>query len=182
MNVIDSIGFCDSEIEPEDVQDLVQQYLGHRFKDTKVHIDHVVIVCSGRIEHHHTDELQKIMEWLKYDEHKKNFTFVYNKADQARTEAEKAHGVHTLARSLGVSPVQVHYHPSFWRASADPADPATFYRTNEGGTNVLHTGFPPSATSIEDVRTVYNKFVDDVFDIRTRGEYLDIDESWCSIM
>ena len=77
VNIIDTIGLCDSDMSEEEVFNVIQQKLDINL----FHIDWVVIVCSGRIETYHQQAIKKFMCWLQYSKYKPNFLFIYNKCD-----------------------------------------------------------------------------------------------------
>ena len=77
VNIIDTIGLCDSHISARMVLELIKSSLKVNF----AYIDQVVVICSGRIEAIHTESITQTLEWLRYKDYRYSFTFVYNKAD-----------------------------------------------------------------------------------------------------
>lgn len=77
VNIIDTIGFCDSAMSESEVYDAVKDKL----QTNLVYIDRVVIVCSNRLEMAHQEAIKKYLEWLDYANNKQNFCFIYNKCD-----------------------------------------------------------------------------------------------------
>jgi len=82
VNLVDTIGLCDSALPATLLQELIQQKLKGNF----AYIDRVVIVCSGRIERGHQEAIHQFMKWLSFDQYAANFTFIYNKADTVDEE------------------------------------------------------------------------------------------------
>lgn len=97
VNLIDTIGLCDSFISEDIVLKLIQESLRINF----AYLDQVVVICSGRIEFRHAENIRQILEWLRYHKYKGNFTFIYNKVDQMAIE-ERENGVNTMCQFLGV--------------------------------------------------------------------------------
>uniref|UniRef100_A0A7S0FBR9 AIG1-type G domain-containing protein n=1 Tax=Pyrodinium bahamense TaxID=73915 RepID=A0A7S0FBR9_9DINO len=98
VNIIDSIGFCDSELTPSEVMTAIKQHL----KLTFLEVDKVVMVCSGRLEVAQQTAMRQIMAWLKYSEgmNHANFVIVYNKAD-ALSEAHREEYLAQVCTLLG---------------------------------------------------------------------------------
>ena len=61
VNVIDTVGLCDSVMSENEVFNLVQDKL----KTNLLHIDRVFIVCSGRLETYHQLAIKQFMHWLR---------------------------------------------------------------------------------------------------------------------
>jgi len=97
MNLIDTIGMCDSSLSRSEVYDMVKDSVQMNL----VHIDKVVVVCAGRIESNHVAAIKDFMKWLKYDQYKGNFVFIYNKCD-GQTQAKKELNLQTMCNKLGV--------------------------------------------------------------------------------
>ena len=53
-----------------------------------IFIDKVIIVCSNRLEAVQVMAIKRCMEWLKFKDHKDNFSFILNKSDNL-TENER---------------------------------------------------------------------------------------------
>lgn len=87
VNVIDTIGFCDSVLEEWEVASILEDFL----KTKLGYIDRVVVVVAGRIELFHIQAINRILKYLNFnkakDAEKQLFTFVYNKADLAPDQA-----------------------------------------------------------------------------------------------
>jgi len=77
VNLIDTIGLCDSTLPADVLQGLIKQKL----RGNMANIDRVVIVCSGRIELAQQEAIKQFKKWLLFDKYAENFTFIYNKAD-----------------------------------------------------------------------------------------------------
>jgi len=103
VNLIDTIGLCDSFISEDIVLKLIQESLRINF----AYLDQVVVICSGRIEFRHAENVRQILEWLRYHKYRGNFTFIYNKVDQMAIE-ERENGVNTMCQFLGVQRFILH--------------------------------------------------------------------------
>mmetsp|Transcript_75868 Transcript_75868/g.234881 ORF Transcript_75868/g.234881 Transcript_75868/m.234881 type:complete len:436 (-) Transcript_75868:196-1503(-) len=77
LNVIDSVGFCDSVIPPHEVLQIVKEYI----KVSILFLSKVIIVCAGRIEAEQAAAIKNLLKWLGYAQHKPDFVFIYNKAE-----------------------------------------------------------------------------------------------------
>eukprot|EP00929_Paragymnodinium_shiwhaense_P114057 TRINITY_DN8237_c0_g1_i2.p1 TRINITY_DN8237_c0_g1~~TRINITY_DN8237_c0_g1_i2.p1 ORF type:complete len:429 (-),score=91.94 TRINITY_DN8237_c0_g1_i2:335-1621(-) len=155
VHIIDSIGFCDSELSPAEVVKIIKQSV----KATFLHIDRVVMVCSGRLEKTQETAMRKFMSWLQYDKHPFNFSFVYSKAD-GLSEEEKDQNLATVCNRLGA-----HIHT----LKVDPSlAPSARLRTSQRGRPVnavdlgVALGFPPSA-GYKEVENDHHRLVDVMF-------------------
>merc|ERR1711988_824803 len=63
INVIDTIGMCDSFFTADEIYNMIKTNVELNLAK----IDKVVIVCSGRIEKQHADMIKKFMKWLQYN-------------------------------------------------------------------------------------------------------------------
>ena len=97
LNVIDTIGLCDSEMD----EDEVFSYIKDKLQTNLLHIDRVVMVCSGRVQGCHQDAMKNFMKWLKYKEFKTNFAFIYNKSDLV-SEENKLDNLNDTCGMLGI--------------------------------------------------------------------------------
>lgn len=97
VNIIDTLGFCDSTLHRDEVVQVVQDWLVNQ----AVMIDCFVIVVSNRIERDHEDSIKKMMGWLNFANHKGNFVFVYNKADLCPSEETVQTNIALMAQQLG---------------------------------------------------------------------------------
>ena len=123
INVIDTIGLCDTVMSKEEVFNIIKD----KIETNCFHIDRVVFVCSGRVEGDHQTEIKQFMKWLKYKEYKTNFAFVYNKCD-GMGEAEKLVNLTSVCDMLGIdAATKIDY----FEAKSTPL--------------VITTGFPPYA-------------------------------------
>merc|ERR1712136_618009 len=77
VNVIDTIGLCDSHLDSNQVFQLIKDKVQTDF----VHIDKVIICCSERLEKVHKDSINQFLTWLKYKKYKNHFCFFYTKTD-----------------------------------------------------------------------------------------------------
>jgi hypothetical protein len=71
VNVIDTIGFCDTELSSQEVQSAIRSSV----RTSITYIDKVVIVCSGRIEPPMVQAIKKMTKWLSYEKYKHNNFF-----------------------------------------------------------------------------------------------------------
>ena len=85
VNVIDTIGFCDSVMTPRAVLEAIKGSV----KVNASYIDKVIIVCSGRIEKGHLDSIKEIMKWLKLENYQDNVALVYTKCE-SMTQGKKS--------------------------------------------------------------------------------------------
>jgi len=99
VNVIDTIGFCDSVMTGTEVLSLIKNSVKINF----AYIDKVVIICSGRIENTHVQAIRQVMEWLQFKSYTQKFVFIYNKSD-GLTRAEKMINVTHMCQVLGANP------------------------------------------------------------------------------
>jgi len=98
VNVIDTIGFCDSVLTPKEVFSLVRDSV----KVNLAHIDKVIICCSERMEADHKKSIIQFMDWLKYKKHMANFGFFYTKSD-GLSEGEKQDNLLRICDSLDIN-------------------------------------------------------------------------------
>lgn len=101
VNVIDTVGMCDSVFSKKEVYDMVK----HQIKANLFHLDKIVIVCSGRIETQHVEAIKQFMDWLQYKKYKQKFSFIYNKTD-GQTEDKKNANLQVMCEKLGVDTSQ----------------------------------------------------------------------------
>eukprot|EP00092_Neocalanus_flemingeri_P036942 GFUD01040216.1.p1 GENE.GFUD01040216.1~~GFUD01040216.1.p1 ORF type:complete len:429 (-),score=69.60 GFUD01040216.1:11-1297(-) len=104
VNVIDTIGFCDSLLSASDVLEAIKSSV----KINLAKIDKVVIVCAGRIEGPHVQAIRQFMTWLQFSKYKENFVLVYNKSDLL-SEQQKMENLLTMCSKFGV-PMMNTYH------------------------------------------------------------------------
>ena len=78
VNIVDTIGMCDSTLNKEEVYGLIKDSI----ISNMICIDKVVIVCAGRIEKDHKNAVKQFTKWLQYENHKQNFVFIYNKCEE----------------------------------------------------------------------------------------------------
>ena len=112
VNIIDTIGFCDTELSEKEVQSAIHSSV----KANTTFIDKVVIVCAGRIEPTMEVSIKKMMKWLKYEKFPRNFVFIYNKSDNI-TDCEKEENLLTMCSLLGADPNQEFIIPSGYDSS-----------------------------------------------------------------
>ena len=128
INVIDTIGLCDTVMQKNEVFNLIKDKL----RISLLHIDRVVIVCSGRLEKNHQIEIKQFMKWLRYKEYVTNFALIYNKCD-GMEEGKALKNLSEVCDMLGMNPT----------ATIDciKSRPTPL---------VISTGFPPCA-SFQDI-------------------------------
>ena len=165
INIIDTVGFCDTVFTIKETYDLIK----HRLKTDLLYIDKVVIVCSDRVQNTHTEAIKQFMNWLKYNEYKENFAFIYNKSDRIETEAERNQSLLTMCRVLGV----------------DTSRHVVNIRTADGLTRsvntCLHLGFPPNS-SVEMVTSELNQLLGAVSVLPNPNRRIYLHESSCTIL
>jgi len=99
VNVIDTIGFCDSTMTIEEVLNIIK----HSVKINLALIDKVVFVFKeDRFEKGHLDSAKRLLKWLEFGGDKcdkLNFHFLINRADRL-TEEDKVTNVEYMAEQL----------------------------------------------------------------------------------
>eukprot|EP01013_Petalomonas_cantuscygni_P016456 TRINITY_DN3345_c0_g1_i1.p1 TRINITY_DN3345_c0_g1~~TRINITY_DN3345_c0_g1_i1.p1 ORF type:complete len:446 (+),score=52.82 TRINITY_DN3345_c0_g1_i1:163-1500(+) len=168
VNIIDSIGFCDSRLEAHHVISIVRQHLKHNMP----HIDTVVFVISGRIEKAHQDSIKQIMKWLKFSTHKANFVFVYNKANLVDDpEASRM----SMVEALGTGD----YADEAVRCMVDAHGLVKVSRHKQRHLSNLTLGAPPGSA-------LEGRILDDVIKLQERiflaRSPMPVEPSWCSFM
>merc|ERR1712048_949251 len=108
VNVIDTIGMCDTEMTATEVLEAAKQSVTiHQFR-----IDKVVMLMTGRIEGEQLKQARNFLKWLRYEKYPRNFAFVYTKADQIKTAGQRDHNLatmmHELAKDTSVTQVQTY--------------------------------------------------------------------------
>jgi len=170
VNVIDTIGFCDTVLSADKVLKIIQNSI----KINLINLDKVVIVCSGRIEGDHIKAITNFMAWLKYEKYKKNFVFIYNKCENL-TSAEKKKNLLDLSDLLG----------------AEYIDGNVLERTRDGKQkkmkHFLAVGFPPRASYDEikeDYEDLNHALLWDIDQLNgVEGlKRIPVEEKWCSIL
>jgi len=101
VNVIDTIGFCDSVMSPADVLEAIKLSV----KVNASYIDKVVIVCSGRMEKAHADSIRALLGWLKFKQNRNKFVFILNKSDLL-SEVDKQHNLAAMLDRFDVNTEQ----------------------------------------------------------------------------
>ena len=97
INVVDTVGLCDTVMTKEQVFG----YIKDKLKVNLLHIDRVVIMCSGRLEDDHQTEIKNFLTWLKYKEYRTNFLIIYNKCD-GMEEGKRLINLSHVCSMLGV--------------------------------------------------------------------------------
>jgi len=97
VNVIDTIGFCDSVLTAKEVFSIVRDSV----KVNLAHLDKVIICCSERMEADHKKSIMQFMDWLKYKKYRANFGFFYTKSD-GLSEGEKQDNLLRIRDSLDI--------------------------------------------------------------------------------
>mmetsp|Transcript_50174 Transcript_50174/g.144272 ORF Transcript_50174/g.144272 Transcript_50174/m.144272 type:complete len:429 (-) Transcript_50174:44-1330(-) len=164
LNVIDSVGFCDSEIDPQQVVDIVKEFI----KANVMNLHKVIIVCSNRIEAAQAQAIKSFMTWLKYDRHQPNFVFLYNKAETL-DDAEREEAVSQMCDLLGVN----YGFNAVWLAPGSSEQTSIRY--------ALPVGFPPRAPLAQveaDLELLHRA----VFLFRSDTQCLRVDATECAIL
>ena len=111
FNIIDTIGFCDSTFQPQEVIDLLKRFL----VDQGTKIDRIIVVTAGRIERIHAESIKQIMKWTNFHAtHNRNprsrFNFIYNKTDASNlTEEGIQQNVLGMSTTLGTQMEALHF-------------------------------------------------------------------------
>ena len=88
VNIIDTIGFCDTHLTQEQVMATIKTKLKHNL--VNVHKVIVVTDANNKLTLQATRAIQDMMSWLKYEKCKGNWIFVSNKCDGlSKAEREK---------------------------------------------------------------------------------------------
>jgi len=95
INVIDTIGFCDTFLEDDEV-------LRDMLENINIDKSKVVVVCSGIIEDAQEIAMKTLMSTLGYENFKDNFIFIYNKTENL-SKPEKNKGLSDMGKKLGVN-------------------------------------------------------------------------------
>jgi len=95
VNIIDTVGLCDSMLTHEEVKDFINDSL----EINLMHIDKVVVVCFDRIEQTHIDAIQKFLDLLGFKKYKANFVFAYSKCD-ALSQEEREESLDDMVEML----------------------------------------------------------------------------------
>eukprot|EP00928_Gymnodinium_smaydae_P083933 TRINITY_DN6717_c0_g4_i1.p1 TRINITY_DN6717_c0_g4~~TRINITY_DN6717_c0_g4_i1.p1 ORF type:complete len:444 (-),score=57.20 TRINITY_DN6717_c0_g4_i1:147-1478(-) len=175
VNVIDSIGFCDSELSPEEVIALVKQHI----KSTFLYIDKVVIVCaSGRLEIAQRLSIQNIMKWLNYRDYPYNFALVVNKADLIDEQDREMH-LAEICSMIGMN------HSNIIVKNSTYILPSTIMKGNSKNTvdSVplrVATGFPPNKEYV-DVEEDFHNLLDVMFALK-KSTRIPVDPSQCMLL
>ena len=82
VNIIDTIGLCDSMLKDEEVHQFIETSL----KINLMHIDKVLVLCFDRITQPHVQSIQQFLKLLEYHKRKANFIFVYTKCEEMSEE------------------------------------------------------------------------------------------------
>ena len=75
--LIDTVGFCDTELSNTQVLSIVEERVNASMR--RIHL--VIFVLPQRLERVHVICIKKMMKWLKYDVYPGNFFFIINKCD-----------------------------------------------------------------------------------------------------
>jgi len=160
VNVIDTIGFCDSVLSSDQVLEAIKSSV----KINLVKIDKVIIVCAGRIELAHQQAIQQFMEWLQFRDYKDNFVLIYNKSDLL-SQAQKMENLSMMRSKFEV--------PYSKRIAYGPNDEKQSIRMN------LALGFPENA-SYQSIREDYISMQTAVID-KAKAR-IPVDKSHCTIL
>mmetsp|Transcript_9602 Transcript_9602/g.17229 ORF Transcript_9602/g.17229 Transcript_9602/m.17229 type:complete len:479 (-) Transcript_9602:60-1496(-) len=164
VNVIDTIGLCDSELTDDEVIATVKEFVKVNF----LSIDRVVVVCGDRVEKPQVEGLKRVMKWLRYDQRhrRRNFLFLCNKSDLLKT-SERDAGVLGMLRLIGCEqeyfPVHREARPPSETLEEVPAGSSPFRLSNQVMRRPLAipTGFPD--IPFDSVRKDLHSLLDAVF-------------------
>ena len=159
INLIDSIGFCDSHLDADEVYRLIKEQI----KCNTAKLQKVIVVTSGRIELQHKKSIEQILKWLNYDPQESgsvprhSFIFVYTKMDQKKEETLEELASRRAEKLAKMSDtLQVNIKPWFW--------------CNNGqrmiGDSALAVGFNPEAP-VAEIKEDYDKLMHSMFDAAT---------------
>eukprot|EP00931_Biecheleriopsis_adriatica_P094121 TRINITY_DN67801_c0_g1_i1.p1 TRINITY_DN67801_c0_g1~~TRINITY_DN67801_c0_g1_i1.p1 ORF type:complete len:532 (+),score=95.59 TRINITY_DN67801_c0_g1_i1:59-1654(+) len=193
VNIIDTVGFCDTHLSPKEALAVIKDKVKLNF----LHIDRVIVMCSGRVEGIHVECAKKIMGWLKYHEHELNFTFIYGKADMVRENMRETN-LATMCNLLetGHAPSARQSLKKAWLPSVIRAQTRTESNevTETDFNNKIVCAMPPNAP-FEDVEEELHRVLDKTFvphmklgriekkDYSTDAQLrIPLEESWCSIL
>ena len=163
LNIIDTLGLCDSVFTEDEVFSMIKSSLELNLAK----IDKVLIVCSGRIENHHAAAIKQFMQWLQYDKNKKRFCFIYNKSDML-TEGEKVSCLLQMCEMLGADTAD---DDLIWMEG----DQKLFIKQN------INLGFPPIA-EFKQVETDMYKLIRAAFAYDTVTPRIQLEKSLCTIL
>lgn len=155
VNVIDTLGFCDSTLCKDAVVRVVQDWL----RIQAVMIDCFVIVVSNRIELDHAESIKKMLDWSNFDEYPLNFVFVCNKADLCPDEDTLQTNVALMVEQLRTGGRQL----CLWRNMDDPAQ-----REMPLMPLNMACGIPPTANPVE-IQELLQPLCDSIFVRRGTG-------------
>lgn len=181
LNIIDSIGFCDSVLTAAEVVSIVKGFI----QTNDVILHKVVIVCAKRIERDHALAISQFLGWLKYSQNQGNFVFVYNQAENL-DDAERNEA---LAAMGGLLNVDVGEGIVASRSRFQMPDSQADVQVEQAGVSsqtifvplAIAIGFPPRAplTQVEsDLRMLHNA----VFIERHRAVPIRMKPDGCSIL
>jgi GTP-binding protein EngB required for normal cell division len=162
VNLIDTIGICDSVMSGEEVFSWVKD----RVKVNMMFLDVVVIICSGRIEGVQADAMKLYLKWLNYKERPGNFIFIYNKAEE-QTDSEKEMSLQGMGDSLGVDMTSI---------GSNKVSASGSLRADKLG---FATGFPSSGL-YENIVEDRNRIVKAT--MVTKEKRIKVDENSCPIL
>merc|ERR1712232_416566 len=121
-------------------------------------------MCSKRVECTHAECAKKIMKWLKYNEYRLNFTFIYGQADLVR-ESQREPNLAMMCNALETGHIghsrmklKKKFLPSVVRAQASAGE--EFVETHYDPK--ICCGFKPDAP-FEDVQEELNRVLDRIF-------------------
>merc|ERR1712080_593421 len=162
VNVIDTVGFCDTVFSPAEVLTIIKSSVSVNVAT----LDRVVFVCSGRIESVHVDSMKQLLGWLKYNNNKICFSFIYNKSENS-SDMQKTQNLEIMCNILGVD-----------------GTTSIIFKHGDGTRHNVKLnqalGFPPNGSLSdmeEDLRMLKILSLN-----AQKKNRLKIDESWCTIL
>ena len=164
INLIDTIGFCDSELSSEEVVELLkQQVLGNVGR-----IHKVLMVTSGRIRKEEEESIKQMLKWLGYEhgwDKLTNFSFLfaYTKTD-GQSEEQKQRNLLKMCERLGI------------RTTA-----LVNSGTGEQELKFMAVAFPPTAP-FREIENDYKWLQKVLFTTRAVTKPIPLQRSMCAIM
>eukprot|EP00811_Abedinium_folium_P017603 NODE_2652_length_2172_cov_5.169682.p1 GENE.NODE_2652_length_2172_cov_5.169682~~NODE_2652_length_2172_cov_5.169682.p1 ORF type:complete len:561 (-),score=62.29 NODE_2652_length_2172_cov_5.169682:417-2099(-) len=171
INVIDCIGFCDTEFSPKEVFRLIKEQV----QGSCVQLNAIVICAAGKIEVPHAEAVKQLLKWLRYDPRPSSLAhpvyFVYTRCDQHRKDSvERRQGnVAAMADTLGACVKVIQLKP---RTIGNLGSTVREVELN------IAVGFADEATAVGSLD--YERLCNTLFS--TPMLPMEVDRSWCSIL
>lgn len=177
VNIVDTIGFCDTSMKPDDLHKLIKQYI----KAHMMRIHKVVIVCAGRLEPSHAQAIREFLAWLKYSQNEGNFGLIYTKCEDLEPE-QRYTSICTICKELGIT-------TSYQRWWDNPTwqMPSSVMKNRDVKEQVsvvpynISVGFPPSSPYSE-IEDDFLAALDVVFTPPQEPMAVDMEAGICNIL